>query len=247
MKNHIRNRTIFLSFLIILVCTRCEKIDLLSPKGETVEGILTSDSFSVVNIRGLFNIHLIEDSCSYVEYSCGKNLFDKISASATNDTIDLYNDNKYSLFYGYEKINIGIHYKKLKKIEVYESSSIYSTDSLRTSLCLAVRSELAEVNLTFSNYNFCFYNYTSTGGIYTFKGKTENFYFLGYYTAQFNMEELECKNAHVENHSVYDQIVFVTTKLNASTFFSGNIYYKGSPEVIIDSIVRTGGVFPYKE
>jgi hypothetical protein len=231
--------------ITILVLSSCEKIEWFSPKHENEKGIIIIDSFSTLKTHGLFNICLVEDTIDYIEYSCGANQVEKLAVSSTNDTLELFNNNGFSFFYGYEKIDVDVHYRNIGLLEIFSPCKVYSTDTIHNNFCIAIRSEIAEIDLTFDNSGVCFYNYPTTGGIYTFKGKTKSLYFLGYYTAQFNMADLECTEAHVENHSVYDQVVFVTNKLNASTYFSGNIIYKGNPEVIVDTIARTGRIYPF--
>ena len=66
----------------------------------------------------------------------------------------------------------------------------------------------------------------------------------GLVTALFKMDELECKKARVINYSVIDMKVNVVEELKVEIYNSGNIYYKGNPEIIIDTMSSSGKVLP---
>jgi hypothetical protein len=99
---------------------------------------------------------------------------------------------------------------------------------------------MAEVDLEMENGYLSFYNNTTTGGIYTFRGNSSTAVLSGYHTGQFNFGELHVGDLHINNSSIGDMHVRASEKLTVQIHNRGNIYYYGSPGVVIDSISGSG-------
>jgi hypothetical protein len=105
---------------------------------------------------------------------------------------------------------------------------------------LKIQAEMAEVDITLNVERFYYYNHTTTGGKYTFRGNADYASIAGYYTAQFNLDELQVRHLDLNNSSVGDMYVKPQEILNVQIHHEGNIYYTGFPKITIDSISGSG-------
>jgi hypothetical protein len=222
----------------------CERDTCFYSTGEKIRKILISENYTTILNYGMFDIELVQDTTYYVEGIGGSNVIENIEALVKNDTLSLYDYNSCFWLRDYKRPLIRIHFSDIKRINLYETSYVFSTDSITDSFWLTAQCFLAEANLLVNNQNMSFYVHHKTAGQYIFKGKTENLYLDGYYSSILDASGLESKNAKIKNHSIADFKVWATEKLDAEIYNKGNIFFKGSPSVIIDTVQATGKLIP---
>ena len=231
-------------FTITLLSSSCNRDRCFYGAGKEVQTELLRERFNEIHVCGTFNIELVQDTTYFVEGIGGSNVLDNLELDVKNDTLTMYNYNNCFWFREYKRPHIRIHFSDIKRINLYETSYVYSNDSITDDFWLTIQTMLAEVDLLLNNQNFFFYVHHVTGGKYTFRGKTAKLYLDGYYSSVYDASGLESKVATVKNHSIADYKVWVTDEFHAEVYNRGNIYYKGSPTVYIDTIASTGKVLP---
>lgn len=234
----LRNTGLYI--LLILILFSCQKDKCFYGTGEQGSLILSEDYFHTLEISGMFDIELVQDSVYFIEAFGGKNVIEKTEVEIKQDSAFLYNYNSCFWMRDYKRPLLKIHFPEMKHINVYEACYIYSLDTLTDDFGMYVRGRLAEVDLLLNNSNFYFVPYQRTGGTYVFRGKTKRLYLSSYYNAVCDASELKVQDAHVLNKSIADCKVHVDSTLKYEIYSRGNILLKGSPQVLFDSVTSTG-------
>ncbi|MBN2486315.1 MAG: DUF2807 domain-containing protein [Bacteroidales bacterium] len=237
----------YCSFSLVLIVTMfggCETDRCFHASGKETEKIMLKGHFNRIHIHGMFDIELVQDSCYYVEGFAGYKILENIDVSVKNDTLLLYDFNGCFWLREYKRPLLRVHFKDIDVVNIYEASYIFSTDSVTDHFMLASQTMLAETNLLLNTEYFYFYVHHTTGGRYVFRGKSQSAYMSGYYSSVIDASELECSSVVVRNNSIADIKVWATEEIKAEIYNSGNIYYKGNPSVITDSLMSTGRLLP---
>ncbi len=227
---------VFTSFLIMA----CESHGCFEKGGNERVQEIEVDSFTEMSVYGLFELILVPDTIDFVEFLAKDAVLPYLKASVDNEIMLLENSNNCFYQSDYTKVKAYIHYKSLQKINLYEACKLRTGNPIVNTMSLIVQAEMAEVDIEISADRFYFYNHTTTGGKYTFRGSTDYASIAGYYMAQFNLGELQVRQLSINNSSIGDMHVNPLEKLNVQIHNRGNIYYKGSPEIVIDSVSGSG-------
>ncbi len=239
-------KLIWLKLIILTVFAgSCELDKCLQKKGKETTEVFYLDSFRCVDINGVFDVQLIPDSVYYIEAIGGENVLNDIDYDLQGDTLFIYDFNSCMWRKEYSRPHLQVHFPDLNRVVLTESAYLFSTDSIPGPLNLIIKARLSEVDLILNNSRFFVYNHMSSGGRVTLSGKTGVLYVSGYYNTIYDASKLQTKEAWIKNFSVADYKVWVTDKLHAEIHSSGKIFFRGNPEVTIDSLVSTGGVFPF--
>jgi hypothetical protein len=233
--------------VFIVIFSQCRKDGCFYSSGEQTTRILSENFFNTVEVWGLFNVELVQDTVYYVEANGGVNVVDRLEAVVVNDSLSLYNYNNCFWYRDYEKVHIRVHFKDIKRILVHETSMVYSVDSITDNFILEIRGDLAEADLVLNNGHIFFLGYMQSGGKYTFRGKSENIRLDGYYTSVVDASELKSEVAEIRNYSISDYKVWVTDELKVQIHNRGNVYLRGNPDIVFDSINSTGKLIPLDE
>ena len=232
------------SFLFL---SGCEPDRCFHSTGPDTQREIETGFFNKMNVYGIFNIILVEDSSCYVEFEGGEKMLEYVEAKTTDSILRLDNYNSCFFLRDYEKVKAYVHFRTLNKVNLFEVCKIVSYDSLTALRSLTMQAEIAEVDLLLNTENFSFYNNRTTGGIYTFSGYADNCWISGYYTAKFSLENLVSRYYYVNNSSLSDMYINATERLTVKILHDGNIYYSGSPEIVIDSLSGNGRLLPWEK
>lgn len=241
---NIKNTSLAIIGFLIL---SCEGNNCLKSVGEETSFKVALDTFSKLEIAGIMEVELIPDTAFMLEVYGGENLIEGVDYEINDEQLTLYNYNNCIWAKSYEKPLLKVYFDKLTYLDIDGSCHLYNSDSLTGNLSARVRTRVSEVELLLNTNSFSFYNHTTCGGVFTFRGKTNKLSISGYYSAIYNAENLQAQYATVNNYSVVDYKVWAVNKLNAEIHNVGSIYYKGNPEVSIDSLISSGGVYHYDE
>jgi hypothetical protein len=230
--------------LFTIFVSTCDIDKCLQSAGEEVNHIIEIESFKVAEVYSMFNVELVQDTTFYLEVIAGENIVNNIETTLERDTLSLYNYNSCAWSKDYARPHVRIHFSDIETVNILESSYVYSSEPITDDFRLVIKARLAEADVILNSNYFFFLTYMSTGGRYSFSGKVDRLSFSGYYNALIDASELQAREAQVMNHSVVDQKVWAESKMNVEIYNVGNIFYKGNPEIIIDSIASSGNVFP---
>ncbi len=222
----------------------CENDNCFKPAGRDT---LQTTSFSKLNlivVKGVFDIELVQDTSFYIVASGPEQVVKGVDFELLNDTLTCYHYTGCFWRSDRTRPHLQIHFSDLQALHIDESSYLYSPDTLRDNFKLTIGTKVAEADLLFSNTEVYFYIHKSSGGRYNFRGKTQKAFLMNFNTGLFDMSELECQSARVLNFSIIDMKVNVRNRLAVEIYNSGNIYYKGTPELIVDAQSSTGRALP---
>lgn len=230
---------IYISMLFLLFIG-CEVDRCFKKVGD--EKMLTEhyDSIAVLQIMGIFDVELVQDTVYYIEAIAPEEVLKGIDFEFDTNTLSCYNYNSCFWRHEFDRPLIRVHFLDLYDVDVYESSYLFSNDSITTSIRLSVRCGLAEADLVFNNETIQFYINKTSGGRYNFSGKTGYAYLINHNAGLYDMSELEAIAMRARNHSVVDMKVNVVDRLTVEIHNSGNVLYKGNPKIFYDSITSTG-------
>lgn len=215
--------------------------------GQNTSQIYETGYFLVVNARGMFEIVLVQDSVYYIELQGGDKLLDYAEVHITDSTVYLDNSNECNFLKDYDKIRCYLHYSDNLQLNLYEACKVTSQNPVTSNLLLTVPAEMAEADILFDNSHFHFYNHQTTGGSYTFRGYSDQCIISGFYSARFVLSNLTSREMSINNSSIGDMHVNVIELLTVEIHNKGNIFYSGSPEIVIDSITGSGKLLPEDE
>ena len=212
--------------------------------GQNTSRIFETGYYNKANARGMFEIILVQDSVYYIELQGGDKVLGYAEVSIIDSSVYFDNLNECYFLRDYEKIKCYLHYAGNLQLNLFETCKVTSQNPVTTSLILTVPAEMAEVNILLDNSHFHFYNHKTTGGSYTFRGFSDRCIISGYYSARFVLSDLTSREMHINNSSIGDMHVNANELLEVEIHNKGNIYYSGSPEIVIDSISGSGKLFP---
>lgn len=203
--------------------------------------------FNDVNIQGLFDVILIQDTAHYVEFETKPSFHDHLSAKVLDSVLTLENSNDCFYKRDFSHPKAYVHFSEIHLIDAREACKITSELPITSNLNLIVTGEMAEVDIELNSQHFNFYNHSTSGGSFTFRGNSKNAFVAGFYTAKFKLDALEVQTLQINNSSIGDFSVQAKDRLYVRIHNRGNIYYSGNPEVIIDSISGTGKLIQLTE
>jgi hypothetical protein len=231
---------------ISLACmTACDSDSCLHGTGEKSTIRIATGFFETLNVQGILDIILVQDTTCFVEFEGGDKVLEYASAVNTESAVWLNNSNRCFFLRDYEKIKAFVHFTHLNKIDLFEVCKVESRGALDSLSYMTVQGPMAEVDITFNTDRFGFYNNQTTGGLYTFRGICDKLYLGGYYTAKINLADLMVREMNLNNSSLSDIYVNASELLTIQIHNKGNIYYSGSPQIVIDSVSGSGRLLPW--
>lgn len=238
-----------LQFILIMLASlgffSCNMDKCLEGAGKTSTQTFLLDTFNHIHIYGVFEIELVNEEGYSIQATCGQNIMSSLEFDVKGDTLSLYNNVACSNFKSYQKPKLLIAFPELKKIEIKEACKIVSDSLVLHDLLVASMGLFAEVDLNIEVHKLYFYNHKSTGGIYNFSGSAKHAYFYPHYTAFIQASDLEASNLTVGQHSIANCQFWAVEKMNVGIYNTGDLLYKGSPEVIVDTIASSGEIIPF--
>lgn len=229
--------------LFLVFCNSCDMDKCLHGSGNNTKQIYETGYFREVNARGIFEIVLVQDSIFYVELEGGDKILEYIQVRTTDSVLNLDNSNDCSYIRNYERIKCFLHYSDNLRLSLFDVCKLTNQTPITSNFSLAVPADLAEVDIEMNNSHFQFYNNGNTGGTYTFRGYSDLCEISGHYTARFILSDLISREMYINNSSTGDMHVNATEFLAVQIHNKGNVYYTGSPEIVIDSVSGTGILF----
>jgi hypothetical protein len=209
------------------------------------EGIMHVETgyFKDVNFNGMFDVTLVQDSVSYVEFEGGKSMLQYVKAENTDSVLWIDNSNNCLFLKDYKKIKLSVHFNNVNQFSFIEPCKVRSLNPLTDDFTLIAPAQITDLDIELNNNHFAFYNNSNTGGNFVFRGKCTASYIMGYYTARVDASQLITNTMYIENHSVVDYYVRAEEILHIQIFNRGNVYYYDDPKVFTDSITGTGKVY----
>ncbi|HEX2920702.1 MAG TPA: DUF2807 domain-containing protein [Bacteroidales bacterium] len=211
-----------------MALTSCQEILF---RDDEEEREISLDSFKFVELSGIYNLELVQDSMNKLVIS-GKNNIQFIEGIVKNDTLQIKDNKKISVKPGRNKLYL--HFSNLEYLTTNDPVNISSRDTLRSDIFYwDALGEIVEANLLIDCNYLCMCTSANTLGMFRFSGNAENCDFFIRYGSIVHSENLICKNVIVTSETVGDITVNASENLSAYIRSNGNIYYRGNPQTAV--------------
>ena len=234
----IRRYTTYITYALLLillfvVSAGCGKDGILKESGPVRSEIRELPVINQIILYDKVNLILTQDPLQQVRIEAGENLLADIETSVSGNTVTIRDNNKYKWVRDLDtKVNVYISAKAFEKIDYYGAGDITSTNELTPEkltidswtgigsfrlkvktpqIMLIIRTGNADIILE-GSATFCSIYCADQGGI--------------------DLRDLVAPSVAINHRSVRDAFINVTTVLEANILYTGNVYYRGSPQNI---------------
>ena len=242
-----KKNTVWISLLVCFyMMVGCDNDPCLHGTGREIVLPVTTGVFNNVEVKGIFEVMLREDTIDYVEFRGGEEVLKYVRAEVKDSVLRLFNQNTCFFLRDYEKIIAILHYRKIDQVILKVASKVVSDGPLTHIKTIQVHGEMGEVDVELAADYFVFYNHRTAGGNFLLKGYAEHCTVMNYYTARCDISGLSARRFYVTNGSLSDLYVNAGEYLQVRLLNKGNIYYSGTPEIVIDSVAGSGQLLPWE-
>lgn len=187
--------------------------------------------FNAVEISGIYNLVLIQDSANSLVIT-GSNNINSIDAIIKDDTLIIVNHKKISL--NPLKNRLTLHFSNLNHMVTYDPVNVSNMDTIKADQFIYdAIGEISEVNLVVDCNYFAIDNSANTLGYLYLSGRTNSCVLFNRYGGSIFADRLFCKSAEITNESIGDIYVNASDNIKAFIWGPGNIYFYGNPVIEI--------------
>ena len=198
--------------------------------------------FDSIRLEDNVNIILIQDTINKIRLEAGENLLPKIKSEVSNRLLVVKNENDCNWV---RKLNVPInayvHFKDLSIITNMGVASISNEDSLKIKgHAIDIRiTETGDIHLA-GEFDWIYARIIVATGNLTLEGKADGLELYADGTSLVHAEKLLVGYASIETLLTGDIWVNPTDQISAKIFWQGNVYYKNSPQIILQQETSTG-------
>ena len=224
---------LFVSLMLVSIASiySCKHCTTLSHDQDSL--VFNFETFDTVNVYDIFNVYVKQDSFFSVKIKGDKNLIKNVEVSEANKNIEIQDKNTcYFLKLKHSQLDIYITAPDFYYVQLFSASSVYSIDTLHyTRFGVRTYGYYANANVCVDCKDHFFLGvWNSTGDFYV-SGKAMYYQVLNHGHAFVHSFDLQSQYADIEQRSTGDVEVFCQKKLNVKIFETGNVIYKGNPDV----------------
>ncbi len=221
--------------LILISYVSCKRSPLTN--GDIVTRTTELSSFNTIHIYDNIDVNLIKSNTFKIEITTGDHLMENIIYEVADSILTLRNENIMNWIRSYDyPLCADVYFKSdIKKIH-YESvgylkTDDYICDDTLKAMTLTIMQGSGDIDLRFNcrSYNM-FVGDDCTSKI-TIEGKSVYGNINQRGLGPIYAADLPCRNMSVSSTDVNDIFIHCTNNLDANIYSSGNIYYKGQPEI----------------
>ena len=233
--------------LLLVACKKAPERACWKATGAIENLIVPLSSFHYLSIHPHIEVALLQDSLNYVEWQAGSNLLSFLSAEVKSDTLLLHNKNGCRfLRYQNGKVKAVVHFTSLKELHLANSEAVRTVKTwLADDLLIYLKEGVGSVNLALNaqkaivRNNYGWQTLRLSGNV------------AGLFVDLDGSASLQAPSLMVQ-----DSISFRSTsplsswvrsgsiKLKAQLYGAGDLYYTGTPLVLLKTEYSTGKVRP---
>lgn len=224
----------------MLIFTGCSRSGFFQKAGPLKRSVIKLAKFDEIVLNDKVNLILTYDSLDQVSVEAGENLINDVGLVVADNKLSI-NDNttlRWSRDLDYV-INVYISCKNLKRITYYGAGNVTTTN-------------------TWKGDSFIFDSWTGIGSVkmdlecsytelvirmgtadITLNGKSESTRVYCADHGTLNLRNFQTEDMNLEYRSIRNSNVHVTKLITAKIQYTGNVYYKGTPE--IKSTIQSSG------
>ncbi|NOU59487.1 head GIN domain-containing protein [Marinifilum caeruleilacunae] len=242
--------------ILVLFCSCLLSCDGLNPfenEGEYTEKVYETGKILNVKNDNYFRIVFVEDDSDYLILKAGENKIKTCEVRNEDGVLSINHSYKNKLR-NYDLIVAEVHSSNLNTITINAPAEISSEGTLeKESLYIDVTSnaELVELNLKLKLESMRFHAHGSVSGGFRLSGTCNKATYTMNGITNILATDLQCQEVSIAQNGIGDAHVWSEQSLDVTIYNSGDIYYKGSPEIRVEYIQvnnqnATGKVMPEK-
>lgn len=226
MKNRIYIVVLVLVIAFLSSITSCNRVKVVSGNGKVISEVRSIEKFDAIEISGMFQVYLTQDSISSLSIVADENLMECISAEVKNNVLEI---KSLCSIIKSKSLDIYISTPKITAIDISGATEVTSTR--------AINGDKLELNISGASYLNLTLNYfeveleSSGSSQLAFTGTVNNADFDISGSCEMNALELTADNMIIESSGSTNAMINVVSNLEVHISGSGNIEYIGNPSL----------------
>ena len=229
--------TLFILLTITsIVSTSCS--DIFGGDDELISKRIEMSDVTKIQVKSIFHIELIQDDGEYILATASQNQLDKLSIHTENNSVFLKH-NYNNFITKNTPIKVEVHLKDITNILVESPANIINKNVITTNkldILVTEKSELVEMDLNLKCETLSFHVKGSVSGKYQFKGECPHANYTLNGTTNIMALDFKNQNITIAQNSIGEAHIFAEKKITATIYSSGDIYYKGNPDITIKRV-----------
>jgi len=230
---------------ICLMFSCSNGLDCFKKSGKTIIEERQFGYIKSIELNDLFDVYLQNDTVDKITIETGENIISKIKTTYSDSSVSITNTGKCRFAKGYGNFpKLTIHLKNREQInlQISEACNIYTIDTFKIKNFYFINTgDISKCDITI-NVNYLFFLNKYSSGNYVIKGIATNFESEIVGTSFVNAKECKSTFCGINSATTGDCYFNVSSKLWVSIHSSGNIYYKGDPDIEIIKKESTGKI-----
>lgn len=232
-------RKVNILIIAILLCiTACSSFNPFEEEGDYTEKRVELNGITAIENLNTFQMVFIQDEEEFIFLKGGENLISKTEIVSDNNVLKInhsYGNNTRN----FDLITAEIHLKNLTTITCSAPANISNKNTLagnHLDIIITSESELVEMSLNLDYESLKFHSYGNACGGYEFSGTCPETNYILNGVININASNLRNENTILAQNGIGEAHVWATNSLNITIYSSGDIYYKGNPEIAITRV-----------
>lgn len=233
---------IFLA-IVFTACNKEQMNDCYTATGNVIKETRELEYFNELEIRGDFNVVLVEDTVDFVRVEAGSKLLEQIKTNVEFQRLVIENTLVCNWIRSYKvPKNIELHCSDLERIEIKGTTNLSSKDSLRhDSLYIKLYMNSGRVDLAIANQKLVIEQPSGAAEIIA-KGRTGTLLFNPGDRVGGDFLQLNARRVEAESRSEIDSYVKASESLKLITRAGGSLLFAGEAEDIEKASFGEGSV-----
>lgn len=225
----------------ILLFAACKKENCFGEAGGEVAVTRAVTTFHQIDVQDNINVVLTQDTLESITVVAPQHLEPNISTQVENGVLALKNEAICTgLRKASEKITVYVHLKKLDKVLYAGSGNVSSTNTLLAdNILFYSEAGAGNIDVTLDAAQTRSYIMDENAD-FTFHGKSDVCWSYTASRGSIDFSDFTVKKMIIEYGGVRDAAIHVTDDLNSIIYHTGNLYYKGIPQITRNEVHSSG-------
>lgn len=229
-----------LCFVVLLgtnSCSKSDPTDCFKSTGKETSETRSAGVFDKIILNDNVNLVLSQGSSPSIYVKGGENVLKKVKTDISDGVLNIENQNSCNWVRSFDKeITVYVNLELLHEIEYRGSGDIHCTNTIiGDSLKLNVWEGAGEVNMQIEMQRNYIYFHIGTADI-NYSGFSPLSYVALSSFGPIDARELETDFTYISNTGSNNCYIWAHTRIEASIGSLGDIYYKGNPDIILNTI-----------
>ena len=240
-----KNKILLIVFSIVI--TGCFK-DAPWDAGPEKTRKIGLDNYHTVELNGIFDILLVQDTLNYFSITCGNNLFPDFSYFQNEGVLHLSQVSGMGLTRNYKHTFLELHFKSLSAIQINNSVKIDTKLTIQSpGFSIQDNGHLSELNLKIDCIDFNLVVSDLNFGIFKISGTATNSYLMLKGSAHFRTENLVSDSCYIDHAGIGDCYVGTKRILAGTISRKGSLFYRYDPYLKVSVENINGRIFQIRD